>query len=112
MHVSSQPEADAPELKPFEGNESVYLGLAIRNLRKARSMTLAQAGQACGLTGQAWSRFEVGKAPSIHYPDVKRRVAAAVGVTDKGLDELAVRLAEAEADAARVRAEHAAEAVQ
>lgn len=65
--------------KEDESPEAKALGAALRVLRKRRRMSQPEAGEAFGIGGEGWRKYEAGLAPSIFKPDTQRRLTAAVG---------------------------------
>ncbi len=61
--------------------EAKALGAALRVLRKRSRLSQPLAGEAFGIGGEGWRKYEAGLAPSIFKPDVQRRLTAAVGAT-------------------------------
>jgi transcriptional regulator with XRE-family HTH domain len=68
---------------PAEGDLAVRvsLGRALSVLRTRAKLKQSEAGRLFGTTGQGWSKYEKGKAPTIFQPSVQTRLAAAVGAT-------------------------------
>lgn len=67
--------------KDDENAEARALGAALRVLRKRRQLSQPAAGDAFGISGEGWRKYEAGLAPSIFKPDTQRRLVAAVGAT-------------------------------
>lgn len=73
---------DAPELK--------LLGRALGVLRKRAGLSQEAAGDAYGISGEGWRKYEVGQAKAIFSPETQTRLARAVGATrEELLDERA-----------------------
>lgn len=65
--------------------ERVLLGRALAQLRAAAGLSQAKAGDAFGVSGQNWAKYELGRAPGIFQPAVQRRLTAAVGADVEAL---------------------------
>jgi transcriptional regulator with XRE-family HTH domain len=65
----------------------VELGAALAVLRARASFSQAEAGAAFGTTGQAWAKYENGRASAIFKPSVQDRLAKAVGASRRDLLE-------------------------
>lgn len=65
-----------------EDAEAKLLGRALQRLRDERNITQPQAAEAFGIdSAQGWGKYERGLAPTIHYPEIQRRLVAAIGAT-------------------------------
>lgn len=92
--------ASAPRLPDlaFMTRESVddpearLLGRALRLLRKRANLTLPQAGERFGVTGEGWRKYESGQARSIFTPGTQEKLAVAVGATTRDLLDERARL--------------------
>lgn len=66
--------------------EAALLGRALANLRQQQGLSQPDAAENFGVTSAAnWSKYELGKAPTIFRPEVQRRLAAAIGVSVEDL---------------------------
>ena len=66
--------------------DALLLGRALQVLRKRASLSQEMAGQRIEITGQAWAKYENGKAPGIHSPTIQRRLTRALGFEPADLD--------------------------
>ncbi|PZU62336.1 MAG: hypothetical protein DI552_00255 [Brevundimonas sp.] len=71
---------------PAPNEAAVQLGRALSVIRKRRGMSQEQAGEAAGMSGQGWAKYENGRAPTIHYPATQERLAEALGSTVEELE--------------------------
>lgn len=71
----SQPEDDD------DAQHRRVLGRALAMLRDEAGLSQARAGEAYGVSGQNFAKYELGKAQSIFYPAVQRRLLQAVGAS-------------------------------
>lgn len=76
-----------------DASEMALLGAALAALRRSRGLSQAEAGNQFGIAGQAWGKYENGKAPSIFHPDTQRKLTAAIGTTVEELARERDRLA-------------------
>lgn len=60
--------------------QALALGEALRTLRERGGMTQEQAGEAMGVTRQAWQQYETAGKPVILRTDMQERLAAAIGL--------------------------------
>lgn len=65
--------------------EAKRLGAVLKAARRAARLNQAEAGARAGMTGQGWGLYESGKRPGLFRPDVRRRLAAALGVEPERL---------------------------
>lgn len=79
--------------KAADRGEDWIWGQALKTLRKAAGMTLAEAGDGVepeGISGQAWGMYEQGQRPSLtEKPNTQRRMAKAVAASRQDLVEAA-----------------------
>lgn len=68
--------------------EAKALGAALRVLRKRSRLSQPEAGEAFGIGGEGWRKYEAGLAPSIFKPDTQRRLTAAIGASVSELMEV------------------------
>ena len=73
--------------------EARELGRLLATLRRALGLSQAEAGARAGMTGQGWGLYETGRRPGVFRPDVRRRLAAALGVPEDRLRAAAPRAA-------------------
>ena len=57
------------------------LANALAALRRNRGLSQADAGDAIGMTSQAWGLYEGGRRPGLFRPDVQDRMTGALGLT-------------------------------
>ena len=61
------------------------LGRALTVLRKRAGLNQEGAGERIGTSGQAWAKYENGRAPGIHNPATQRRLTGALGFEPEDL---------------------------
>lgn len=57
------------------------LANALAALRRRRGLSQADAGEAIGMTSQAWGLYEAGRRAGLFRPDVQDRMTGALGLT-------------------------------
>jgi SOS-response transcriptional repressor LexA len=85
---------DIPEMR--------LLGRALGMVRKRAGMSQEQAGEAYGISGEGWRKYESGAAKAIFSPDTQDRLARAVGAARDDIIAERARLAGEDAPAARI----------
>lgn len=65
--------------------QSAAIGAAVKALRERAGMTQDQAGEALGVTRQAWQQYETAGKPVLLRSDMQDRLAKALGVTREDL---------------------------
>lgn len=81
----AQPALQRPRImaRPVEttGNDDAAreLGRALTVLRKRAGLNQEGAGERIGTSGQAWAKYENGRAPGIFHPATQQRLTAALG---------------------------------
>jgi len=61
------------------------LANALAELLRSRGLSQADAGDAIGMTSQAWGLYEAGRRPGLFRPDVQDRMTGALGLTREDL---------------------------
>jgi transcriptional regulator with XRE-family HTH domain len=68
-----------------KASEIMRLANALAALRRNRGLSQADAGDAIGMTSQAWGLYEAGRRPGLFRPDVQDRMTGALGLTREAL---------------------------
>jgi transcriptional regulator with XRE-family HTH domain len=74
-----------PRFDREKASEIMRLANALAELRRSRGLSQADAGEAIGMTSQAWGLYEAGRRPGLFRPDVQDRMTGALGLTREDL---------------------------
>lgn len=74
-----------PRFDREKASEIMRLANALAALRRRRGLSQADAGEAIGMTSQAWGLYEAGRRAGLFRPDVQDRMTSALGLTREDL---------------------------
>jgi transcriptional regulator with XRE-family HTH domain len=74
-----------PRFDREKASEIMRLANALATLRRSRGLSQADAGDAIGMTSQAWGLYEAGRRPGLFRPDVQDRMTGALGLSREDL---------------------------
>lgn len=69
-------------------DRSTRLGAALAGIRRCAGLTQIEAGAVIGISGQAWGKYETGKAPTLFHPSRQRLLEKALGLEAGAIAEL------------------------